>query len=93
MGYTLDTGYTLGAIWVYLGPRWALKKKFSQKNFPITPYDTCKGVLHVGTQLKYEIVIGESVQALKKLVVEKFGEGKKVFLKWHYDDLRKKVFF
>jgi hypothetical protein len=55
------------------------KEEIFSKNFPITPYDTCKGVLHVGTQLKYEIVIGESLQAFKKSAVEKFGEGKKVF--------------
>ncbi len=60
MGYTLDAGYTLGAIRVYLGQRWALMKKFSQNYCPITPYDTCKEVLYVGTQLKYKIVYSES---------------------------------
>jgi hypothetical protein len=35
----------------------------------------------VGTQLKYEIVIGEKHQALKKSAVEKFGDGKIFFFK------------
>jgi hypothetical protein len=35
--------------------------------------------LHVGTQLKYEIVIGESLQAFKKSAVKKFGDGKNKF--------------
>jgi hypothetical protein len=50
--------------------------KFSQKNVSRTPHDTCKGVLQVGTLLKYEIVIGGSLKALKILAAEKIGSKK-----------------
>jgi hypothetical protein len=47
----------------------------------------------VGPQLKYEIIIGESLQALKKTAVEKIGKGKIFFFNDIMMTLEKKVRF